>query len=201
MSNNKYPYEMPTCSYDYNALEPYIDAGTMAFHYQRYLDCIDRFNNLLEPYPALQNLTLEQILSGKFRLPNSCAAEIINEGGALYNHDRFFNGLSPEKDCRQQAEGYLLELIQNTFGSFEQFKSLFTQKALSLFGSGWTMLTIDGHQHLEIVNVKNDETTIARMATPLILFDIWEHAYYLQYKNSRRDYIESLWHITNIPLL
>lgn len=202
MLNNKYPFTLPALPYGYNDLEPVLDSETLQYHHDKHFQAyVNNLNAALQPYPELQQLTLRQLLDGSHPLPEAAKTAILNNGGGVYNHDLYFKGLSPVTSGKHMPEGKLLDLINQTYGSFDQFKALFTKEAMSVFGSGWTFLVIDTNGKLSIVNTKNQDTVVPMNLVPLLIFDVWEHAYYLIYKNLRANYIEGLWTIANFPVL
>ena len=202
MPYNTYPYELPPLPYAYDALEPYIDEQTMHYHHDKHFQTyVDNLNNALEPYPALQRLLLEQLLSGRCNLPRAARTAILHNAGGVYNHTLYFNGLAPAGTGRNTPNERLSMLIDNTLCSFDNFRELFTKNALSVFGSGWTFLTCDCRNRLCIINLKNQDTVVPYRVKPLVIFDVWEHAYYLKYKNLRADYVNGLWNIVNFPEL
>jgi len=194
-----YPFSLPPLPYAYNALEPYIDRETMHYHYDKHFaGYIDKLNRALEPYDFLHDLPLEQILCSDAGLPVEARNEIMNNAGGVYNHSLFFDGLAPASENVHQPNGMLLEAIEGFFGSFRQFKEKFNKQANEVFGSGWTVLVSDSEGNLSIVNVANQDVLICEGLEPVILFDVWEHAYYLKYKNDRKTYIENLWNVIKL---
>ncbi|MCL2077085.1 MAG: superoxide dismutase [Oscillospiraceae bacterium] len=191
-----YPFTLPPLPYAYNALEPFIDEETMHYHHDKHFATyIKNLNEALKPYPFLQRLPLEQILCSVRGLPPESRTAILNNGGGVYNHTLFFNGLAPASEDVHMPEGELLEAIEGFFGSFENFKEEFSKSAAEVFGSGWTVLASDQFGNLSIINIKDQETLLCEGLEPVILFDVWEHAYYLKYKNERADYIKNLWNV------
>lgn len=202
MPYNTYPFELPPLPFDYAALEPYIDAETMYYHHDRHFQTyVTNLNKALEPYPGLQRLTLEQLLSGKVSLPREAQTSIFNNAGGVYNHTLYFEGLTPPGSGRSVPQGKLLTLINHSYGSFESFKQTFTAQALSVFGSGWTFLTLNRNNRLNIMNVKNQDTVLPKNVSPLLTFDVWEHAYYLKYRNLRAEYLNALWNVIVFPAI
>jgi Fe-Mn family superoxide dismutase len=192
-----YPFELPPLPYAYDALEPYIDEETMHYHYDKHFaGYINNLNHALEPYTELHDLTLEQLLCSQ-DLPEEAQETILNNAGGVYNHTLFFNILAPASEpVHQPLEGSpLLEAIEGFFGSFEQFKEQFNRSAKEVFGSGWTALVSDSQGNLDIRNIANQDVLFCENLEPVILFDVWEHAYYLKYRNDRADYIENLWNV------
>ena len=191
-----YPFELPPLPYAYNALEPYIDEETMHYHHDKhYATYIKNLNAALEPYPRLQCLPLEQLLRMGNDLPPESRTTILNNGGGVYNHTLFFNGLAPASEDVHMPEGDLHTAIEGFFGSFEHFKEEFSKSAAEVFGSGWTALTSDDRGTLSIQNLKNQDTLLSFNLEVVFLFDVWEHAYYLKYQNLRADYIKGLWNV------
>ena len=191
-----YPYELPPLPYAYNALEPYIDEETMHYHHDKHFQTyINNLNNALKKYPYLQKIPLEQVLKRAHMLPFEDSVDILQSGGGVYNHKLFFEKLAPVHGESFPPSPSLLALINQTFGSFDKFKDVFSKHAMGVFGSGWTYLILTNSRRLKIVNLRNQDTPIKENGTPIILFDCWEHAYYLKYKNARKDYIDALWNI------
>jgi Fe-Mn family superoxide dismutase len=194
-----YPFSLPPLPYAYDALEPYIDEETMHYHYDKHFGgYIDKLNLALEPYDFLHDTPLEQLLCSPNSLPAEARVEIMNNAGGVYNHSLFFNGLAPADDDVHEPEGVLLEAIEGFFGSFEEFKESFSKEAAEVFGSGWTVLASDNEGNLTIVNTANQDVLLCEGLEPVILFDVWEHAYYLKYRNDRKDYIENLWNVVKL---
>lgn len=194
MLYDKYPFELPPLPYPYEALEPYIDRETMHLHHDKHFKAyIDNLNKALKPYPQLQSLPLIKLLSMPWNLPDEVEIDIMRSAGGTYNHSVYFEKIAPPGE-KNIPSGKLLKDINNTFGSFEKFKDIFSQNARSVFGSGYTFLVRTKRGTLKIVNTANQNTPIA-IGQPVLAFDVWEHAYYLKYKNVRADYISNLWNI------
>lgn len=196
MLDAKYPFVLPPLPYEETSLEPYITAETLHYHYGKHFQTyVNNLNNALEKYPQMHNLTLKEILSDDFNdLPQSDSNAIMNNAGGVYNHYLYFNNLAPAKENNKPSKE-LMEKIIETFGSFDKFKEDFEKKALAVFGSGWTYLVKTKSGQLDIVNLKNQDTLVAEGMHPIILFDVWEHAYYIQYQNLRAKYAKELWNI------
>jgi len=194
-----YPFSLPPLPYAYDALEPYIDEETMHYHYDKHFaGYIDKLNHALEPYDFLHDLPLEQILCSENGLPPEARTDIMNNAGGVYNHSLFFDLLAPADVDVHEPQGTLLEAIEGFYGSFESFKEEFSKQAGAVFGSGWTVLASDTEGNLSIVNVENQDVLLCQGLEPVILFDVWEHAYYLKYKNDRADYIKNLWNVIRL---
>ena len=200
MLNQIYPYELPPLPYEYDALEPYIDTETMRYHHDAHFkNYIGNLNSALEPHPDLQKLTLVQLLRRARALPADLQIKILRNGGGVYNHSLFFDSLSPADTGRNIPTGEINNQINTSFGSFDSFKKAFSEQALAVFGSGWTYLVGTSDGRLKIVNLKNQETPVAINAYPVLPLDVWEHAYYLKYKNKRADYIDAIWNVFAFP--
>jgi Fe-Mn family superoxide dismutase len=194
-----YPFTLPPLPYAYDAFEPYIDEETMHYHYDKHFaGYIDKLNHALEPYEFLHDLPLEEILCSKKGLPPEARTDILNNAGGVYNHTLFFDGLAPADENVHEPTGALLEAIEGFYGSFDEFKEQFNKLAGEVFGSGWTMLVSDDEGNLSIVNVENQDVLLCEGLEPVILFDVWEHAYYLKYKNDRADYVKNLWNVIKL---
>ena len=190
-------YELPKLSYAYNALEPYIDAETMQIHHGKHHQFyVDKLNAALEKYPELADKKLEELIKD---LPNLTVDEadkkaIYNNGGGYLNHSFFWTIMSPEK----QIDEALFEEIKTTFGSQEEFKKVFNNVAASHFGSGWAWLVRDEQNKLQIYSLPNHDFPYLKGHQPLIVLDLWEHAYYLKYQNRRAEYIENWWNVLKL---
>ncbi|MBN7773630.1 superoxide dismutase [Clostridium aminobutyricum] len=194
--NEHYPFVNPPLPYAYDALEPFIDTKTMHLHHDRHLQTyVDNLNNTLQDYPELQSWSLEELIYNADRLPEAIQQSIRNNGGGVYNHIFYFNGMT-DSETRSQA-GMLYPAIMKDFGSTEQFYDEFTKKALSVFGSGYAWLVVDEDGNLKIITSANQDTPIAQNLCPILAIDVWEHAYYLKHYNKRADYINDWYNVVN----
>ena len=194
--NEHYPFENPPLPYAYDALEPYIDTRTMHLHHDRHLQTyVDNLNKALKDYPALHSWSLEQLLIDADRLPAAIQTPVKNNGGGVYNHIFYFNGLS-NTDTRHQA-GALYSAIVRDFGSPQQFYSAFKDAALAVFGSGYAWLVTDKTGKLSIIKLANQNTPIAKGLCPIAAIDVWEHAYYLKHYNERAAYIDDWFQVAD----
>ncbi len=189
-------FQLPNLPYDYNALEPYIDAKTMEIHHQKHHQTyIDKLNMALEKYPESQNYNLEQLLKNLNSIPLDIQQQIRNNGGGHFNHSFFWLLMTPIKN---QPSSFLLEKINYFFKDFNNFKELFINTALNHFGSGWGWLAYNPqNQNLEIYSTLNQDNPLMENKIPLLGVDVWEHAYYLKYQNKRKDYLEAFFEIIN----
>jgi superoxide dismutase, Fe-Mn family len=189
-------YVLAALPYEYNALEPYIDAKTMELHHDAHQQAyIDGLNKALETYPELQNIPLVELLSDLSKVPESIRTAVRNNGGGELNHSMFW--LMMKKNGGGEPHGTLAEAIKKKFGTFEIFKSEFNTAAKTRFGSGWAWLTMNKKGDLHICSMANQDTPFSEGQYPLLGLDVWEHAYYLKYNNRRVDYIQAWWHVVN----
>lgn len=193
--NLKYPFTLPKMPYAYEALEPYIDARTMELHHTKHHQTyIDTVNKALEAHPELHQKTIGELLMSLATLPAFVQAAVQNHGGGHKNHSMFWLLMTPEK---QEPSSLLAGELEQTFGSFNDFKEKFNTAAKSRFGSGWAWLSVDAHKKLVITSTANQDSPLSQGLTPILGLDVWEHAYYLKYQNKRVDYIDAWWHVIN----
>ena len=186
-------YKLPALPYEYGALEDYVSEEIMILHHTKHHQTyVDKLNAALESEPDLKSKTLEEMFSNLDSLPSNIRLAIRNHGGGHYNHSMFWQCMSPESGG--EPSGELLNKITEKYGSFQAFVDEFTTKALGVFGSGWAWLQPD----MEIITTPNqDNPFMLGKEAPVLCLDIWEHAYYLDYKNKRDDYIKAWWNIVN----
>ncbi|PIN91492.1 superoxide dismutase [Candidatus Pacearchaeota archaeon CG10_big_fil_rev_8_21_14_0_10_32_14] len=185
-------HQLPTLGYDYRALEPYIDARTMEIHYSKHHKTyVDKLNAALENHPALQKKTAVELVVNLNSLPDSIQGAVRNHGGGHVNHSFFWTIL--KKDVAFKGE--IAEAIKKEFGSFDEFKKQFSEKANTLFGSGWAWLVVNRSKKLEIIQTQNQETPLRNGFTPILGIDVWEHAYYLKYQNKRAEYVDAFFNV------
>jgi len=192
----KYPYSLPQLPYPYDALEPYIDKMTMEIHHTKHHQAyINNLNSALEKYPEFHNLELEEILKNLNQLPEEIRTAVRNNGGGHYNHSLFWEIMKPNGGG--EPKGKLKEEIEKNFGSFEEFKKLFSETAIKHFGSGWAWLVITSDKKLKVYSMLNQDNPLMNGDIPIMGLDVWEHAYYLKYQNRRDEYVEAWWHVVN----
>lgn len=182
-------FELMTLPYAAEALEPVVSAQTLAFHHGKHLLAyVNNLNNLL-PGTPWEGLRLEEIV---------CQAEggILNNAGQVLNHNLYFGQFtSPRKD--NIPTGKLADAIDVRFGSFSNFRQEFIKAGTTLFGSGWVWLSADANGSLVITQESNAANPVQKGLRPLLTFDVWEHAYYLDYQNRRADHLEALWQLVD----
>lgn len=189
-------FTLPDLPYDYNALEPYIDEETMRIHHDKHHAAyVKNLNDAIAGKSDLENLDIETLLSDLTKVPEDIKTKVRNNGGGHYNHSFFWAIMRPSQD-NNVAIGELGTEIDSKFGSFDTFVEKFTAAGVGRFGSGWVWLAL-GDNGIYIKDTLNQDSPIMDGETPVLGLDVWEHAYYLKYKNMRADYIKSWWNIIN----
>ena len=190
-------YVVEALPYDYDALEPYIDEQTMRLHHTKHHQAyVDKLNAAIEKHPDLFKEPVSNLLRDLNSIPEDVRAAVRNHGGGHANHTFFWSIMAPK--AGGEPRGILAEAINKTYGSFKQFKEAFTSSALSLFGSGWTWLVMNGNE-LEIVNTPNQDSPVSMNKPILLGIDLWEHSWYLLRKNEKNKYVEAWWNVVNWP--
>lgn len=188
-------FTLPELPYDHDALVPHIDEETMHLHHgKHHATYVNNANAALEKHPELADKTVEELLSDLNAVPEDIRTAIRNNAGGHANHSLFWEILSPNGGG--EPTGDIKEAIAEAFGSFEEFKSQFAAAAAGRFGSGWAWLVVDEGK-LEVTSTPNQDSPLSEGKTPVLGLDVWEHAYYLNYKNVRADYIKAFWNLVN----
>jgi len=181
-------HTLPDLPYPENALEPHISAETLQFHYKKHhATYVDKLNGLI-PGTEFESASLEDIIK-------KASGGIFNNGAQVWNHTFYWNCLSPNGGGA--PSGDLASAIDQAFGSFDDFKARFSESAVNNFGSGWTWLVENADGALEIVNTSNAANPMTDGKQPLLTCDVWEHAYYVDYRNARPKYVEAFWDLVN----
>jgi len=194
-------FTLPNLPYSPSALEPHFDARTMEIHHGKHHQTyVDKLNGALNGIDNMSALDVNLLISDLAQVPESIRPAVRNNGGGHANHSFFWQSLSPNGGGN--PSGPLAEAISQTFGSFEQFKDLFTQAAVNRFGSGWAWLVKQDDGTLSVCSTANQDSplmkgTVEVTGTPVIGLDVWEHAYYLNYQNRRPDYVNAFWNVIN----
>ena len=176
------PYEM-------GALEPVVSAETLSFHHGKHLQAyVDNLNKLL-PGSEYEGMSLEEIVR------KAPAGAVFNNAGQILNHESYFTQFKPASEAALEPQGALAVQIEKQWGSFEAFKAEFEAKGVGLFGSGWVWLSADADGSLVITQELGASNPIVKGLKPLLTFDVWEHAYYLDYQNRRAAHLSALWQI------
>lgn len=185
---------LPELPYAYDALEPQFDAETMTLHHDKHhATYVANANAALEKHPEIGE-NLKELLADVTKIPADIRQALINNGGGHLNHALFWELLSPEK---QEITADVAQAIDEAFGSFDAFKEQFTAAATGRFGSGWAWLVVNKEGQLEITSTANQDTPISEGKEPILALDVWEHAYYLNYRNVRPNYIKAFFEIIN----
>ncbi len=181
-------FELPALPYERDALEPHISAETLDYHYGKHHQAyVTNLNNLTEGTDDADK-SIEELVK-------SSSGGLFNNAAQVWNHTFYWHCLSPNGGG--EPDGKLAELIQRDFGSFDQFKEQFTKTAITTFGSGWAWLVQNPDGQLALVSTPNAETPLTGDAKPLLTCDVWEHAYYVDYRNARPGYVEAFWKLVN----
>lgn len=189
------PLDLKPLPYGYDALEPFIDKETMQLHHDKhYKAYLDKFNDAIKDYPDLYSSNIYDLLACLDCLPSEVSKVIKNNGGGVYNHEFFFDIMTPDKT---NLDGELEKSIVRDFGSFDNFKDSFKKAGLGIFGSGWAWLVSDESGNLSITTTSNQDSTITLNLNPIIGLDVWEHAYYIKYRNNRSSYIDNWFNVVN----
>ena len=174
-----------TLPYDYNALEPYVSAETLAYHYDKHHSgYVDKLNKLIDG-TSYAGLSLEDIV---IKARENAAIDILNNALQAWNHSFLWESMSPNGG--NVPDGRIKELIEDSFGDLDTFRNRFREAALSHFGSGWVWLVLDG-QRLRILTTVNADSPVGTQMLPLLTLDVWEHAYYIDYRNKRAQYVDN----------
>ncbi|MBD2092940.1 superoxide dismutase [Microcoleus sp. FACHB-1515] len=190
------PAELPPLPYAYDALEPYIDAETMRLHHDaHHAAYVNNLNEAVQKHPELQGQTVEALLGNLEALPEDVRTAIRNNGGGHLNHTMFWQIMKP--DGGGEPTGAIATVIEENFGGFETFKEQFNQAGVDRFGSGWVWLVRNTAGQFEIITTPNQDSPVMEGAYPIMGNDVWEHAYYLTYRNRRPEYLSNWWNVIN----
>lgn len=180
-------HQLPPLPFELNALEPYISRETLEYHYGKHHRAyINKLNEAIAGTP-LEELSLQQIIKSE-------TGPIFNNAAQVWNHSFYWNCLTPQSAV---AGDNLRAAIDTAFGSMEKFQERFKAAALANFGSGWTWLVKNSNNTLSIVNTDDADTPIRTEGNPILTCDVWEHAYYIDYRNARAKYVDAFWNVVN----
>lgn len=191
-------HQLPPLPYDYAALEPHIDARTMQLHHDKHhASYVDKLNAALEKYPELQHRSATWLLTNLDKVPEAVRTAVRNNGGGHINHTMYWRAMAPKGGGA--PKGVLAEAINRDFGSFEKFKTQFDQAGEKLFGSGWVWLARAPHEggKLMVLTTPGHDNPITQGHFPILVNDVWEHAYYLKHQNRRPEFLEGWWLVAN----
>lgn len=181
-------FELPDLPYAKDALEPYISKETLEYHHGKHHKAyVEKLNKLIEGTP-FENRSVVDIIQ-------QSSGDIFNNAAQVWNHTFYWHCMSPQTG--QQPQGKLFDKIKGEFGSFDEFKKRFAEAAIANFGSGWTWLVKNSNNTLSIVNTDDADTPIRTEGNPILTCDVWEHAYYIDYRNARAKYVDAFWNVVN----
>ena len=181
-------FQLPKLPYEMDALQPYLSKETLEYHYGKHHQAyVNNLNNLTKD-SELAGLPLEEIIM-------KSSGGIFNNAAQIWNHTFYWNCMAPK--AGGEPSGKLADAIKKKFGSFDDFKKQFTENGTKLFGSGWTWLAKDANGNLEIINESNAGLPMKSNKKALLTCDVWEHAYYIDYRNARPKYLENFWNLVN----
>jgi len=188
-------HELPELGYEYDSLEPYIDKETMTIHHSKHHKAyVDNLNKALEKHEELQSKDVEELLKSLDSVSETIRTAVKNHAGGHANHSFFWTVL--KKDVKPTGE--ILNAINKEFGNYETFTERFKQAAVTQFGSGWAWLVLNpSNRNLEIIQTHDQESPISQGKIPLLVVDVWEHAYYIKYQNRRPEYVDAFINVIN----
>lgn len=191
-------YKISKLNYSYDSLEPYIDTHTCGLHYDKYAKkYCNQLNEILGSIHYDYRYNIKELSSHINEFPEDLQPSILFNLGGVLNHELFFQSLSPKKE---KPTGPFLEKINHVFGSYEDFKKEFKKKALQIKGSGYTFLVTDINDNLRIVNLSNQDCPYSYQLIPLMVLDMWEHSYYLNYKCNKDSYINDFFNVVDFSV-
>ncbi|BAZ45621.1 superoxide dismutase [Chondrocystis sp. NIES-4102] len=189
-------FTLPPLPYEYEALEPYINAETMRFHHDKHHGSfVKKLNQLVEEYPELSNKSAEELLKDLKKLPKEIQKTVRNNAGGHVNHTMFWSIMA--NDGGGEPNDAIAFAIDKSFGSFAEFQTLFNETGMNQFGSGWVWLVMDKRKQLKVLSTPNQDNPLMQGMYPIMGNDVWEHSYYLTYRNRRDEYLEQWWNVVN----
>lgn len=189
-------FTLPDLPYGYDALEPFIDSETVRIHHDKHHAAyVKNLNDALAGHDDLLSTDVNGLISDLDKVPPDIRTKVRNNGGGVANHSLFWEVMCAAGESGKPS-GHLEEAINSAFGDFPTFQEKFASAALGRFGSGWAWLTLDNGT-LAVTDTANQDSPLTDGKTPILLLDVWEHAYYLKYKNMRADYIKAWWNVVN----
>ena len=187
-------FKLPELKYDYNALEPVMDARTVEIHHgKHHATYTNKLNAALEKYPQFFDMSIEDVLSDLGKIPEGARNAVRNHGGGYYHHNLWWEQIGPGKGGTPAAT--LAAALDEKFGSFEEFKKDLSAASIGVFGSGWGWLCKDSKGELAIITTTNQDSPISQGFVPILTIDVWEHAYYLKYQNRRDEFVVNFWNL------
>ncbi len=188
-------YTLPDLPYSYDALEPYIDAQTMEIHHSKHHQAyVNKLNSGIEGHDELVYDSVHDLLKNFSKVPEGVKKAVQNQGGGHSNHSIFWTVMGPNSGG--EPAGEIASAIDDTFGSFKEFRDKLTAAATTIFGSGWAWLVLAGGR-LDVIQCANQDSPFMSGLFPLVGIDMWEHAFYLKHQNKKPDYIEDWYNVVN----
>ena len=189
-------HQLPPLPYDFGALEPHIDAQTMQIHHDKHHGTyVTNLNAAVEKHPELGSKSAEDLIKNLNAVPEDVRTAVRNNGGGHVNHSMFWQIMAPK--AGGEPSGKVGDAIKQTFGSFAEFQTKFNDAGTKRFGSGWVWLVRTKDGKLDIISTANQDNPMMEGHWPIMGNDVWEHAYYLKYKNVRADYLKAWWNVVN----
>ncbi len=189
-------YQVEPLPYAYDALEPTIDEETMHLHHDKhYAAYVNNLNAAIEKHPDLGNMTPEELVRGITSVPEDIRMAVRNNGGGAVNHGMYWKIMAP--NAGGEPTGKIGEVINQSFGGFDQFKQQFNAAGVARFGSGWAWLVRTPTGQYQIISTANQDSPFMEGNYPIFGNDVWEHAYYLKYQNRRPEYLGAWWNVVN----
>jgi len=188
-------YKLPPLPYAYDALEPYMDEQTLHIHHDKHhAGYVNNVNGAIAG-TEFEDMDIVDLLSNLAKVPENIRTTVRNNGGGHANHSLFWETMGP--DAGGAPTGELADAIDAAFGSFDAFKEKFSKAAMTRFGSGWAWLVVKGGGSLDVYNTPGHDSPYTNGDTPILVIDVWEHAYYLKYQNRRGAFVENWWNVVN----
>ncbi len=189
-------FELPKLPYEYDSLEPHIDAKTMEIHHSKHHAAyVKNLNTALAKHPELHPKSVEELVAGLKSVPEDIRAAVQNNGGGHANHSLFWSVM--KKDGGGEPKGDLAKAMEGAFGNFAALKEKMNDAAMKRFGSGWAWLVVGKDGKLVVISTANQDSPLTDGRRPILGVDVWEHAYYLKYQNRRADYLAAWWSVVN----
>jgi superoxide dismutase, Fe-Mn family len=193
---------LPNLPYQYTDLEPFISKETLQLHHDKHHAAyVNKLNELLTDYPKLRDLRLEELLQNLDKVPQNIRQAVLNNAGQVYNHNLYFESLRGGKQTYEMTEELYKQFDQwgnrEDRANYHEFERLWTEAGLTQFGSGWVWLVVGSDKSISIEKTANADSPLIHGRTPILTMDVWEHAYYVDYKNARGEYIKNFFQVIN----
>ena len=195
MNSDHYPFKPKPLPYSFDALAPCVSEQTLTVHYRcHYLKYAEKLNDALKGYPNYWKKSLCSLLSDPAQIPSDVRTAVVRNGGGVFNHELYFGSMTP---CRKEIPELLRRRLESAFGSVDEFLKCFSEEGLSVFGSGYAALALSKTGKLDIITFPNQDTEYLSKWVPLLVCDVWEHAYYLQHHSDRAAYLGAFCSLIN----